>query len=94
IPREDRLCRFCRMAVEDEVHALLECETHAPLVTLRREFLADAFQCDSELDAAHLFLSRGDFLQRAVSSRKAVTRVAKFVCEVLCLFDSFERFIP
>ncbi|KAL1671224.1 hypothetical protein EV122DRAFT_198048, partial [Schizophyllum commune] len=38
-PREDRLCRMCRAAVEDEVHALLQCRGHTELIGLREDFL-------------------------------------------------------
>ncbi|KAJ7031290.1 hypothetical protein C8F04DRAFT_898677, partial [Mycena alexandri] len=86
IPRDERLCRFCRRDVEDEVHALLECDAYSPLVALRDTFLEDAFQCDSALEAAYQLLPRYDFLHRVLSSRKAVKRFAKFVHEVLGLF--------
>ncbi|KAJ7454295.1 hypothetical protein B0H11DRAFT_2325025 [Mycena galericulata] len=33
IPREERLCRFCRDGVEDEVHLLLECEGSSRLTS-------------------------------------------------------------
>ena len=36
VPREWRLCRFCRASVEDDVHALLECR-HAPQLLELRE---------------------------------------------------------
>ncbi|KAJ7753051.1 armadillo-type protein [Mycena maculata] len=35
IPREERLCRFCQVGVEDEVHALLDRIAHPPLSDLR-----------------------------------------------------------
>ncbi|KAJ7124457.1 hypothetical protein C8R44DRAFT_619990 [Mycena epipterygia] len=41
IPREEPLCRFCRAAVEDEAHALLNCNGLALLTDLRTCFLAD-----------------------------------------------------
>ena len=34
IPHQSRLCRFCRSAVEDEVHALLQCELQPELVAI------------------------------------------------------------
>ncbi|KAJ7206242.1 hypothetical protein GGX14DRAFT_367259 [Mycena pura] len=94
IPREERLCRLCRRAVEDEVHATLDCDAHPPLVALRATFLHDIFECDPALKAQYAILSHYDFLCRMVSSRKGVTRLAKYACDVLALFDSFERFIP
>ncbi|KAF9025823.1 hypothetical protein BDZ89DRAFT_922020, partial [Hymenopellis radicata] len=38
VPREWRLCRFCRGCVEDEVHALLVCDESGALVGLRNAF--------------------------------------------------------
>ncbi|KAJ7142485.1 hypothetical protein C8R44DRAFT_602888, partial [Mycena epipterygia] len=35
IPQEECLCHFCCRAVEDEVHALLDCNRHGPLAELR-----------------------------------------------------------
>ncbi|KAJ7115085.1 hypothetical protein C8R43DRAFT_902791, partial [Mycena crocata] len=94
IPPEERLCRFCRAAVEDEVHALLDCDAHAPLSVMRAVFLEDAFAYDPELEVAYSMLSHYQFLRHLVSSRRVVIRLAKFVCDVLTLFDKFQRYIP
>ncbi|KAJ7197119.1 hypothetical protein C8J57DRAFT_988766, partial [Mycena rebaudengoi] len=94
IPRDKRLCRFCLVAVEDEVHAMLDCEAYTPLVLMRRECLTDIFGDDPALRPAYGLLTRYEFLQRMLASRKAVTRVAKYVHDVLALFDRFQRFIP
>ncbi|KAF7337608.1 RNA-directed DNA polymerase from mobile element jockey [Mycena sanguinolenta] len=40
-PRDLRLCRFCRGAVEDEAHALFVCTAHPGLRLLRATFLRD-----------------------------------------------------
>jgi len=93
IPREHRLCRFCEGDVEDEVHALLDCDTHALLADLRCSFLADVFQCDADMEMAYSQLSSYEFLRRLSSSRKAVTRFAKYVCEVFYVFDKFQRYV-
>ncbi|KAJ7258790.1 hypothetical protein B0H12DRAFT_1014742, partial [Mycena haematopus] len=94
VPREERLCRFCRAAVEDEVHALLECNSYPPLVQMRGSALADMFHCDPPLQNAYGRLRTYDFLQTMVVSRRAIRRVAKYVCDVLVVFDTFERYIP
>ena len=52
IPREKQLCRFCRGAVGVEVHALLDCDRHLPLVNLRQSFLCDILALDPALRAA------------------------------------------
>ena len=94
VPRHERLCRFCRAAVEDEAHALLGCDAHPPLVALRETFLTDAFKHDRSLEGAYMMRAPDDFLRCLVASRKAVRQVAKYVFDVLTLFDSFERYIP
>ncbi|KAJ7464598.1 hypothetical protein FB451DRAFT_959005, partial [Mycena latifolia] len=83
IPREKRLCTFCRDAIEDEVHALLDCVGLASLTALREDFLSDVLARDYALRAAYPSVSHYDFLRRLVSSRRSVTRFAKYVFEVL-----------
>ncbi|KAL1671323.1 hypothetical protein EV122DRAFT_256580 [Schizophyllum commune] len=39
--REDRLCRLCRLQVEDEVHALLDCRGRLDLISMRRVLFED-----------------------------------------------------
>ncbi|KAJ6631540.1 hypothetical protein B0H10DRAFT_1624679, partial [Mycena sp. CBHHK59/15] len=47
-PREYSFCRFCRLAVESESHALIAC-TEAALMTLRWEFFGDVYQMIPDL---------------------------------------------
>jgi hypothetical protein len=69
IPRHERLCRFCRTGVEDEVHALLDCNTSVRLADMRAQFLEDAFLRDGELKVAFTQMSHYEFLRRLVSLR-------------------------
>ncbi|KAK0203770.1 hypothetical protein DFS33DRAFT_830435 [Desarmillaria ectypa] len=39
--RKWRLCRFCRLTVEDKVHALLSCTGHIELAHRQNRFFAD-----------------------------------------------------
>ncbi|KAJ7150825.1 hypothetical protein C8R43DRAFT_1191268 [Mycena crocata] len=94
IPREHRLCRLCELAVEDEVHVLLDCKTHAALSELRSNFLSDIFACDVNLESVFQQMGHYDFLRHVISSRKVVARVAKFVCEVFNLINGLQRYIP
>ncbi|KAI5827202.1 hypothetical protein K523DRAFT_247356, partial [Schizophyllum commune Tattone D] len=41
LAREDRLCRLCRLHVEDEVHALLDCRGRLDLICMRRTLFED-----------------------------------------------------
>ncbi|KAJ7619987.1 hypothetical protein DFH06DRAFT_1144193 [Mycena polygramma] len=93
IPREARLCRLCRVEVEDEVHALLVCTASLELTELRERFLEDAFLRDDELEQSFDDMTRYEFLRRMVSSRKAIERIARFVFEALALFDRFQRIL-
>jgi hypothetical protein len=94
VPRDFRLCRLCRGAVEDEVHALFDCNANAGLVELRTHFLDKLSICDPVLHALHMQMSNYDFLLKVIPSRKAVRLFAMFVFDVLGLFQEFPRFFP
>ncbi|KAJ7143267.1 hypothetical protein C8R46DRAFT_919963 [Mycena filopes] len=94
VPREFRLCRLCRGAVEDEVHALFDCLLSERLIHVREQFLANLAGCDPDLRALHGQITNYDFLLRLVSSRKGVKCFAKFVCDVLMLFQEVPRYFP
>ncbi|KAJ7656247.1 hypothetical protein DFH06DRAFT_991790 [Mycena polygramma] len=94
VPRNLRLCRFCRGAVEDEVHALFDCTANARLVELRARFLDKLSICDPVLRAFHSQVSNYDFLLKLVPSRKAVRLFAMYVYDVLGLYQEFPRFFP
>ncbi|KAL1672665.1 hypothetical protein EV122DRAFT_175165, partial [Schizophyllum commune] len=44
LAREDRLCRLCRLHVEDEVHGLLYCRGRLDLISMRRALFEDMHQ--------------------------------------------------
>ncbi|KAJ7451917.1 hypothetical protein FB451DRAFT_1051101, partial [Mycena latifolia] len=95
VPRAYRLCRLCRGAVEDEVHALFDCATEIQrLEELRSRFMDTLSVCDPQLRAARSQLSRYEFLLKLVSSRKAVQAFAKYVFDILTLFQEFPRYFP
>ncbi|KAF7355918.1 Reverse transcriptase domain-containing protein [Mycena venus] len=93
-PRHLRLCRFCRGAVEDEAHALLVCTAHDSLQPLRERFLRDimdqigGFDCKWSADEPY------EFLRLLLSLRKITLRLAKFVADILAVYDSHPRYIP
>ena len=41
IPRQDRLCRFCRRKIETPEHALLECKDNSQILNIQEKFSAD-----------------------------------------------------
>jgi len=94
VPREFRLCRFCRRAVEDECHALLGCGGHLGLVYLRQRFLVDMEAVAPDLAAARQRLSDYSFLARFLFDQRVLTLAAKFVFDVLNVFSGQEPYIP
>ncbi|KAJ7021684.1 hypothetical protein C8F04DRAFT_972436 [Mycena alexandri] len=94
VPRHLRLCRFCRGAVEDETHALFDCVQNGRLLEVREQFLQYLAVCDPNLHAYHTQIPNYDFLLRLISSRKAIKVLAKFVFNVLTLFQEFPRYSP
>ncbi|KAJ7222472.1 hypothetical protein GGX14DRAFT_352791 [Mycena pura] len=94
IPRHMRLCRFCRAAVEDKSHVLLECAVHGPLVDLREAFLAQVFALDPNLEVVFPGLAHYDFLVKIIASRRGVVRVARYIFEAFQLVRAAKMFIP
>ncbi|KAJ7495278.1 hypothetical protein FB451DRAFT_1020108 [Mycena latifolia] len=94
VPREHRLCRFCRAAVEDEVHALFDCGADFRLVDLRTVFLDSLLDCDQAAHATWASLPSYEFMIRLVSLRKAVQLFAKYIFQVLNIFDGTPRYFP
>ena len=93
VPREWRLCRFCRASVEDEVHALIDCEgdiSH-PLVPLReamrREVTAIVPDFVWHSDSLSLLLC-------LLHDRQLPVPVAKFIYDVLAVFSSVPMYVP
>ncbi|KAJ7827215.1 hypothetical protein B0H13DRAFT_310682 [Mycena leptocephala] len=85
VPHDHILCRLCRGAVEDEVHALFDC-----IVELRARFLDKLSGCDPALHESYTQLATYGFLLRLIPSRI----FAMFVFDVLELFQEFPRFFP
>lgn len=94
IPREWRLCRFCRLQVETEYHALLECELNDDLVVCRQKFLEDIYVKVPELRRLRLSLDAKDFLLCLLRCVPILNRVGKFIFDVLAIFDTIDIFVP
>ncbi|KAJ7032222.1 hypothetical protein C8F04DRAFT_1211219 [Mycena alexandri] len=75
-PRHLRLCRFCRVAVEDEAHALLVCIG------------------DSGFDGKWNADEPYEFLKWMLSQRKITVRLAKFVADLLDVYNASPRYVP
>ena len=93
VPREWRLCRFCRAHVEDEVHALMECcadqscQLQPLRDTLRLEVSAvvPGFSWGPEARSLLLHL---------LHDKRVTEPVAKFIYKVLDVFYSVPMYIP
>lgn len=80
IPREWRLCGFCRDAVEDETHALMICQAPSrDLGEVREEFLTELFQSVPALASSYTSKSSKEFLVEMVHQKKHAGLIAKFV---------------
>jgi hypothetical protein len=93
IPRAWRLCRFCYLDVEDESHAALVCTAHPELTPLRTVFLRDVFALQPTLHHLATTRSADNFLGSLLLDRTVTTRVAKFVHDVLRVFDTKEMWV-
>ncbi|KAK0432096.1 uncharacterized protein EV420DRAFT_1235339, partial [Desarmillaria tabescens] len=94
IPREWRLCRFCKVTVEDEVHALLCCTIAPGLIELRRSFLADAHALCPNLANAWGRLAVDDRLACLLQLPILEPRLAQYVYHVLEIFGATPVYIP
>ncbi|KAJ7494670.1 hypothetical protein B0H11DRAFT_2002927 [Mycena galericulata] len=94
VPRQHRLCRLCRGAVEDEVHALFDCVANPRLLELRARFLDSLTFCDPVVRASYMEMSTYDFMLKLIASRKAIQSFAKYIFLVLNLFQEFPLYFP
>ncbi|KAJ7195259.1 hypothetical protein GGX14DRAFT_377284 [Mycena pura] len=94
VPREHRLCRFCWAAIEDEVHALFNCTGTPRLTEFRSQFLEALKSIDSGTWDSYMKLSNYNFMLKILPSRKAVALYAKYIYQVLSVFDETPRYLP
>ena len=93
VPREWRLCRFCRAHVEDEVHALLDCRGDGfhPLVTFRDALRLEVAEVVPDFywhpDSRTLLLS-------LLHDKRLPVPVAKFLYNILTVFYSVPMYVP
>ena len=93
VPRECRWCRFCRLAVESEAHAMIGCS--APdLVALRYEFLKDVYSLAPDLPRR--WTSEDVFLRELFLNQNfdLTQRLAKYTYDVFAIFATCPVFRP
>ncbi|PBK60023.1 hypothetical protein ARMSODRAFT_966407 [Armillaria solidipes] len=95
VPRKWRLCRFCAVSVEDEVHALLFCTGHVDLVHRRDRFFADVTVISPTFH--DLRTSACTRLEQSPSLLKAPRLqyiVGKYVHDILGIFATVPVYVP
>ncbi|KAJ7717100.1 hypothetical protein B0H16DRAFT_1740824 [Mycena metata] len=92
-PRDFRFCRFCRLAVESESHALITCTTPT-LTALRCQFFMDIYRLVPDLPRS--WASADDFLWHLVQCRDfdLTQRLAKYTYDVFAVFATCPIFKP
>ena len=89
IPRDQRLCRFCKSATETPVHALLECTGSYELVMCRNVFV------EKMLVEMPVFLSdlapwdALTCLKVLIANRPTISLLAAYVQDVFLIFESY-----
>ncbi|KAJ7029200.1 hypothetical protein C8F04DRAFT_1265265 [Mycena alexandri] len=85
VPREWRLCRFCKQEVEDPAHAMFMCD-HWPLVQLREVFLTKLY---TEVpDIRGKFTDPVGFFAGVLAQREITPVLAKLAFDVLKIYDA------
>ncbi|KAK0436712.1 hypothetical protein EV421DRAFT_2086428 [Armillaria borealis] len=95
VPRKWRLCRFCRLSVEDEVHALLSCTGHIELMHRRDRFFTEVTAIVPTFHELRTSSCTGLeqlwFLMRVPDLRYTF---AKYVHDVLDFFATVPVYVP
>ncbi|EDR00518.1 uncharacterized protein LACBIDRAFT_334009 [Laccaria bicolor S238N-H82] len=90
IPQELRLCRFCHTEVEDDCHVMLYYITTTALTEKRGVFFSDAQRVLLGVRTAVLALPSPDLLRFLLGEKRVVGILAKYVFDVLGIFDAVE----
>ncbi|PBK99811.1 hypothetical protein ARMGADRAFT_1161404 [Armillaria gallica] len=94
IPRDWRLCRYCKIAMEDEMHCLLRCTIAPGLVELHGLFLADIHAACPMLGDAWNCLDDEDRLACLLQLPTLDSRLAQYVHHVLEIFRAAPVYVP
>ncbi|KAJ6495470.1 hypothetical protein C8R45DRAFT_824268, partial [Mycena sanguinolenta] len=93
IPRDLRVCRFCKTEIESPEHALLECTAELELVQMREEFL-----CRMRNDLPGLprpnSMPSTTFFTHMISYRQTISLMAKFAYEITQFFEATPIYVP
>ncbi|EMD36361.1 hypothetical protein CERSUDRAFT_95679 [Gelatoporia subvermispora B] len=92
VPRAQRICRLCVRAVEDETHALFECEGDAELTRMRSELWA-AVDKEQPQIRRRLRVAE-DALPAILQEQSLHGLLAKFTHQVLQLYEAVPMRVP
>jgi hypothetical protein len=92
VAQSRRLCRFCRTAVETEMHALFECTSSAALAALRGDFLALVEDIAPGSTRWHAFQPLALF-HEVLQRKRTLPILAGFVHRVLEVYATAELYI-
>ncbi|KAJ7706963.1 hypothetical protein B0H17DRAFT_1192505 [Mycena rosella] len=93
-PQDLRLCRFYHAAVEDEGYALLVCTAHGSLELLRDAFLHKISDAVGGFEGKWTFGGAYKFLKWLLSMRKITLQLARFVADMMAVYDAHPRYVP
>jgi hypothetical protein len=94
ISREHRLCRFCINAIELPEHALLECTASQELVLLRNCFVEKMHAEMPVFGSIFAPPTALECLKVLIANRPTVSLLAKYVHDVLLIFDAHPLYSP
>lgn len=95
IPRNDRVCRLCRQAVETPEHALLECDQNTDLNSLRSAFWTKIRASLPEVPAVPMAMpSSAKAVKWLIVQRGIAQLLGKFAFQVTEIYKSHPMFIP
>jgi hypothetical protein len=86
VPRNWRLCRFCKNEIEDPPHAMFGCNGSSEIIALRTAFLASVFDLCHSLHMNALSATPDSFFTLAISHRPISDILAKFAYDILQVF--------
>ncbi|KIJ43013.1 hypothetical protein M422DRAFT_31113 [Sphaerobolus stellatus SS14] len=90
-----RLCQFCHQGVENEVHAVLTCTAHEPIVIARAHFLSQLPLLGTAIPPhpppGHSDL---DFFRALLGWPAVLPWLAQLVHTVLSEYDQYPLYIP
>ncbi|KZV90728.1 hypothetical protein EXIGLDRAFT_573704, partial [Exidia glandulosa HHB12029] len=83
VPHDERLCRFCRRAVESPEHAMFRCVDSPELLVARTKYLASIYTTRPEIRRAAAYQDAAEYLRLLISDKETISLTAAFAHEVL-----------